>query len=216
MDNTIKNDSDDNYVYLYKNSIYINLTNRCNNDCTFCIRNKAQGIGDDKLWIDYEPNFEKIKPKLDKLWDNNTKDNQIYGNEVVFCGYGESTYALDTMLKVADYCHQNNYTTRLNTNGLGASIHKITNQQLVSKLIGKIDKVSISLLAANSDDYNKLARPNTPNAFPQLLDFAQECKKQGLNTRFTIVDILQPDKKAQIIQLCQDLDIELKIRDYIK
>jgi len=210
------NNRDDNYVYIYQNSIYINLTNRCNNDCVFCIRNRRQGIGDDKLWIEYEPDFEKVKAQLDFYIEYNSNNDGVYGSEIVFCGYGESTYALDTMIVVAEYCHQNGYTTRLNTNGLGASIHQISNLQLVNRLVGKIDKVSISLLAANSQDYNKLARPKDKNAFDTMLEFASTCKQQGIATRFTIVDILPQDKKEQIVKLCQNMGIELKIREYIQ
>jgi len=210
-----KSNSNNNFVYIYDNKIYVNLTNRCNNNCVFCIRNRANGIDKDNLWLDTEPTAEDVIRDLETFFAKNILGNNVYGNQVTFCGYGESTFALDTALQIAEYCHTKGYSTRLNTNGLGAVINCTTNVALVSKLKTKIDSVSISLLAANCEDYNRLARPCIDDAFDIVLDFGQECKKNGINTTFSIVDILDSDKKQQVIDLCKSLDISLKIRPFI-
>ena len=38
-------------LYTYKNSVYLNLTNRCTCSCIFCIRSEADALGSAKnLW----------------------------------------------------------------------------------------------------------------------------------------------------------------------
>ena len=41
-------------TYLYENgrSLYVNLTNACTNDCTFCERNKNSGAFGYRLWLE--------------------------------------------------------------------------------------------------------------------------------------------------------------------
>ena len=31
-------------AYVYGNSLYLNITNRCSNSCTFCVRTQADGF----------------------------------------------------------------------------------------------------------------------------------------------------------------------------
>lgn len=81
----------DNFVYRYGDNLYVNLTNRCCNDCTFCIRNNGDGIGDSGcLWLDREPTAEECIDRIKAAGDY---------SELVFCGYGEPTYRVDEMVK---------------------------------------------------------------------------------------------------------------------
>lgn len=49
-------------LYVYKTSIYANLTNKCPCRCTFCIRNNTDAIGNaDTLWHKHDPSIEEIK-----------------------------------------------------------------------------------------------------------------------------------------------------------
>ena len=41
-------------VYLLDGKIYINLTNRCTNDCIFCLRNDKDDVCGQTLWLDDE------------------------------------------------------------------------------------------------------------------------------------------------------------------
>ena len=49
-----------NFVYRFEDKTYINLTNRCNNACTFCLRNHKDGVANDPLWLDREPTGEDV------------------------------------------------------------------------------------------------------------------------------------------------------------
>ena len=48
----------DTYVYEYGSGLYVNLTNRCNNNCAFCLRHTNQGVGRHRLWLEHEPTAE--------------------------------------------------------------------------------------------------------------------------------------------------------------
>ena len=76
-------------LYVYKTSIYANLTNKCPCRCTFCIRNNTDSVGSaDTLWHKHDPSMEDIKKAVDDFDFTGYK-------ELVFCGYGEPTSALD-------------------------------------------------------------------------------------------------------------------------
>ena len=50
-------------VYCYNDEVYFNLTNKCPCNCTFCIRNNGDSVGEAKtLWFDKEP---RVKNKVD-------------------------------------------------------------------------------------------------------------------------------------------------------
>ena len=102
----------DTYAYMFGENLYINLTNRCCNDCTFCLRNDGDGVGEDNLWLSKEPKAHEVIAAVARFAPSSYRD-------VVFCGYGEPTYALDVMREVADYVHGIGKKTRLNTNGIG-------------------------------------------------------------------------------------------------
>ena len=46
--------------YVLENTLYINVTNRCTNRCSFCVRDKDCGIGDVNLWLEKEPTVEEM------------------------------------------------------------------------------------------------------------------------------------------------------------
>jgi len=106
----------ENFVYRYGDNLYVNLTNKCCNDCTFCIRNNGDGIGDSgDLWLSREPSAQEVIDGIKKHGEF---------NELVFCGYGEPTYKVAEMVEVAAFAHSLGKKTRLNTNGLGNLINK--------------------------------------------------------------------------------------------
>lgn len=82
--------------YVLENTLYINLTNRCTNRCTFCVRDKDCGIGDVNLWLDREPTEDEIIEDIKKF-------NPDSYDEVVFCGYGEPTMRLEVLLSCAEF-----------------------------------------------------------------------------------------------------------------
>ena len=56
-------------TYAGRNSIYVNLTNRCPCACVFCLRhNKDHVFNSDSLWLEREPTVEEICASIDG-WD---------------------------------------------------------------------------------------------------------------------------------------------------
>ena len=156
-------------VYSYKRNIYLNLTNRCPNRCSFCVRDQKDSLGDaDSLWLDREPSVEEVISELDG-WDMGGYD------EIVFCGYGEPTERMDAVLEIAETIHSRyGKRTRLNTNGLG---NLINGRDIVPDMVGRIDRVSVSLNAPNAERYLEVCRPRFGiDSYDALISFIEECK----------------------------------------
>ena len=84
-------------LYELHDNLYINLTNRCPCSCTFCLRQNREDMGtSDSLWLEHEPSFEEVAAEFEKF------DMDRY-HEIVFCGFGEPTEALDVLLKTAHF-----------------------------------------------------------------------------------------------------------------
>ena len=83
--------------YEYEGALYLNLTNRCDCSCVFCLRaNGHRGsIYADDLWLEHEPSRAEI------LSDVLRRDLPSY-RELVFCGFGEPTYRIDDALWLVD------------------------------------------------------------------------------------------------------------------
>ena len=101
-------------LYTYKNEVYVNLTNKCDCSCTFCIRSHKDGVGDaDTLWHKKDPALEEVTAAMDAF------DFAGY-QELVYCGYGEPTCALENLVASAKYAKEKyGIKVRINTNGLG-------------------------------------------------------------------------------------------------
>ena len=80
-------------LYDYKDSLYINMTNKCPCACVFCIRDETDHVGNsDSLWLDHEPTVEEVKNEFEKF------DLDKY-DEIVFCGYGEPLVRINEVVK---------------------------------------------------------------------------------------------------------------------
>jgi len=58
----------DTITYQIGNGVYINLTNKCSNDCVFCERNRISGVEGYYLWLKNEPTAEMVIENL-KTYD---------------------------------------------------------------------------------------------------------------------------------------------------
>lgn len=197
-------------AYSVGDKLYINLTNKCPCACTFCIRNNGDGAyGSDPLWLEHEPSLDEMTAAIEKA------DPSEY-TEIVFCGYGEPTEALELLCGAADFV-KDRYPlipTRLNTNGLSDLINGKPTAHLLE---GRIDTVSVSLNAPEKEEYLKVTRPKFgEQSFDEMLRFACECKKYVGKVMFTIVDILPKEQIEASKALADELGISLRIREYIE
>lgn len=199
-----------NIVYTYGNKIYLNITNACPCNCDFCVRNNTDGLGDmGSLWLSHEPSFDEIKEAIDAF------DFSGYTN-VVFCGFGEPTCALEKLLKTAKYIKDTkNVKIRLNTNGLSDLINKTENS--AERMAGLIDAVSISLNASNAEKYEKIVHPSFGiKSFNAMIKFTKDAQKYIPSVKMTVVDTVGDEEIQKCKKLCEENKIELRIRTYIK
>ena len=194
----------DTYVYELDGNLYINLTNRCSNDCKFCVRNGKTSYYGHKLWLSSEPSAQDV---IKAIKDKN------YG-EVVFCGFGEPTFRVREIIEIATNLKSRGYTVRLNTNGHG---NLINGEDITVKFKGIIDRVNVSLNAPTQEEYFDVCRPVFgENAFDALIDFAKKCKENGVEVNFSVVDCIGEKKVNKCKKLAQQAGIPLKVREMIE
>ena len=195
----------DTYVYRLDGAYYINLTNACNNDCTFCLRNEYCGVGGYDLKLGRDPEVADIIAEFEKLPDV---------KEAVFCGLGEPTMRLDVLLDVARYLKKRGVHVRLNTNGLGS---EFAGEDISPRLKGLVDVVSISLNASNAAEYDRLCRSAYgEEAYDLMLDFARRCAEQGIETVLSVVDIIGPEEIEKCRTIAEGVGAKLRVRSYIE
>jgi TatD DNase family protein len=170
-------------VYRLKDSLYINMTIRCNADCVFCDRKGEAVIKGHNLRIDREPTPREVIESIG--------DPTRY-REIVFCGYGEPTIRLDALKEVAAWVKARGGKTRINTDGHGNVIHK---RNIVPELAGLIDAVSISLNSTDPVQYGALMRLDGAKYFAAMIEFAKEAVKVIPRVVMTVVDLDEVDKE---------------------
>lgn len=193
-----------NYAYLLDGKVYINLTNKCHNACSFCIRNTGDGVAGTPLWLDAEPTAEQVIAAVERL--------RPTSREIVFCGYGEPTERLDLLTACARAFKDMGYALRLNTNGLGS----LANGRDISSELTDIDTVSVSLNASDAEKYSEITNSTYGlKAFSAVTEFASACKARGINVVFTVVDTIGEEEIARCKDLAARLGISLRVREYI-
>ena len=191
-----------------KRALYVNITNRCNCACTFCLRSMKKMAEESSLWLKEEPSVEAVKAELDAVpW--------AYIREVVFCGFGEPTERLDALLALLRYVKENHpdIPTRVNTNGLG---ELETGREFAAEFAGILDTVSISLNASNAERYLALTRARFgERSYEAMLTFAQHCKPYVPNVVLTIVDQVEDaDEIEKCRRICEERGLALRVRPY--
>jgi len=190
-------------TYRIGNGLYINITNRCTNDCTFCIRLSGDSVGDaDSLWLEREPSREEI------LSDIKSRNLDDY-SEIVFCGYGEPTERLDDLLWICGQLKKIGCPPiRVNTNG-HASL--IAGYDVTPKFAGLVDKLSVSLNAADADEYNELCKPVFGlGAYQGVLDFAVKAKDYVSGVVLSVVEGTTDIEACR--KVADEMDLPLRVR----
>jgi TatD family-associated radical SAM protein len=189
-------------------NIYVNLTNRCNCACTFCLRNMKEMAEEHSLWLKQEPTVAEVEQELEALpWEKI--------GEVVFCGFGEPTLRLEALVELLHFVKEKypEHATRLNTNGLGELEH---GHEIASAFRGILDTVSISLNAASAEKYFELTRAKYGlEAYEGMLDFAVHCKEYVPQVVLTIVDhVTSAEDIEKCREICESRGLTLRVRPY--
>ena len=181
-------------------NLYLNITNRCSNACSFCVRYQSDILWGYNLRLDREPTVREV---LDAVGDPARYE------EIVFCGYGEPTMRLDALLEIARELREKGARVRVNTNGHGSMIW---NRNIAPELAEVVDAVSVSLNAPDAGTYNRVCRPKRgEDAFQHVLAFIRECVRAGLDVTASLVDVPGVDVE-EVRKLAAELGVPLRVR----
>lgn len=191
------------FTYLLGNSLYINVTNRCNADCTFCRRKE------DPFLRGYNLGMKKSDEPPAEVYIKEIGDPIKY-DEIVFCGYGEPTIRWDVVKEVAEYVKANGGKTRINTNGHGNIINK---KDITPEMKDTIDVVSISFNSFNSKQYSELMRVSEDH-FDEMKNFARLTKQYVKRVVMSVVslDEVEIEKSRKVVE--EEIGVEFRVREY--
>lgn len=195
-------------VYELDKKIYINLTNRCTNECIFCLRQDKDDVCGQELWLDSEDfTSEDVIEQLKKF---------NLSSEVIFCGYGEPMLKFEVLRQVAKYIKETypKIKIRVNTNGHANFIYK---KNVVPELVGLVDEFSVSLNASNSEEYDELSQPKFGNAYEEVKKFIKCSADAGIETVASIVDGYKGRRLdvEKCREIAESLGAKLRVREWI-
>ena len=195
-------------LYEIHGGLYVNLTNKCPCNCTFCLRQEGDGAhGSDSLWLEHEPSLEEVIEAFEK------EDLSKY-KEIIFCGYGEPTTRIETMIEVCKYIRsKSDIKIRLNTNGLGDLIH---GKPIAPMLEGYIDAISISLNAPTAEEYLAVTRPKFGiESFEAMLKFAGQAKTYVPEVTLSVVDTIGKEAIEKCRKIAEEIGVNYRVREYV-
>ena len=201
-------------VYELDGKIYINLTNKCTNDCIFCLRKDKDDVKGQTLWLEDENiTADDVIAQYEEILRSAQNDN----GEVIFCGYGEPLLKLDVLKEVAKYIKEKYPHTkiRINTNGHANYVYK---RDIVLELKGLIDTISVSLNGESSSEYDELSQPVFDGAYDEVKKFIISCSDNGFETVASVVEGYKGRNLnlAKCEQIATDLGAKFRVREWIQ
>ncbi|MGD1006105.1 MAG: TatD family hydrolase [Ignavibacteriaceae bacterium] len=192
-----------NFTYKIGDSLYINVTNRCDAKCGFCDR---EG---DAVLNGYSLRMAKCDEPGALVYIKEIGDPKQY-KEIVFCGYGEPTIRWDVVKSIAKYVIEMGGRTRLITNGHGNLINK---RDIVPELKELINTVSISFNSPDARQYSELMGLDT-RYYSEMISFAKEAKNYVEKVVMTAIamDDVNIEKARKIVE--ENIGVEFRVRQY--
>ncbi len=186
-------------AYKIRDSLYLNITNRCTNKCAFCVRFQGDYVKGHNLRLSDEPTEEEIKTAI---------GDPVQYKEIVFCGYGEPFLRLDIVKSLSRWIKERGGRVRINTNGHGSIINR---RDILPELKGLVDSISVSLDAQDEETYNKICAPAFKNAFHEVLSFIKEARQYIPEVRATVVEMEGVDVE-KCRKIADELGVKLRVR----
>jgi TatD family-associated radical SAM protein len=196
-------------VYWLDNTLYLNITNQCSNDCYFCLKHFKRGVGGFNLKLKHEPTVEEIIIELAKVLHTRNWDG------LVFCGFGEPTERLDVLLEVARWVRQHygrQLQIRLDTNGHGNELNRGRDVVAELKAAG-VDKVGVSINAGDKETCVEICKPTFPDSYEAVLDFIRKAKLL-FDVEVSVVRVPEVDL-TKVKAVANSLGVNFKVREYI-
>ena len=189
-------------AYQIRDSLYLNITNRCTNRCVFCAKFNDFVVKGHELKLDHEPDEQEVLAAIG--------DPAPY-KEIVFCGYGEPLLRLDLILKVARRLKDQGCRVRINTDGQANLVHQ---RDILPELDGLVDAISVSLNAADAGTYQNICQSRFgEQSFAAVTDFLRSAKNHIPDVTATMVTYPGVDINA-CEQLARKLGVNFRIREY--
>ncbi len=149
-------------AYTIDDRRYLSITDRCTLVCEFCPKTQdSMQVHNYDLTFNHRPETDEIIAAMGKVSDYSW---------IVFCGFGEPTLRLRTLLEVAGYVKQQGGHVRLNTDGLANLFHR---RNVLPEMEGLIDALSVSLNAQDETTYNQHCVPALEHSWQAMLDFLE-------------------------------------------
>ena len=176
-------------TYRIRNSLYVNITNRCTLACTFCPKFVDFMVKGYFLKIGAKgPSPAVVLAEIDEASAEKRPD------EVVFCGYGEPTLLFEELKEIARGLKERGHRVRLNTDGLANLVH---GRDVTAELAGLVDSVSVSLNAQNAEIYAKYCPSRyKQKAWPAVKDFIRAVRAHVPDVQATVVGLPDVDVEA--------------------
>jgi len=188
-------------VYELHGNLYLNITNRCTLRCRHCPKfNKTWSVQDYNLRLASEPDVMQLLELIG--------DPRQY-NQIVFCGMGEPTKRLDSVLSLSRALKHQGGKVRLNTDGLANLIH---GRDVTKELSECVDEVSISMNAQNSEVYLQHCRPKMAYSYEYMLEFARKLSSRMDAVTLTAVDGLEGVDIGQCQKMADAMRVNFRPR----
>ncbi len=191
-------------AYQIRNSLYLNITNRCTNHCTFCAKFKSYTVKGHYLRLKEEPRFLDV---IKAVGENPAA--RYY--EIVFCGFGEPLMRLDLVKEAGLFLKKQGCRIRIDTDGLANLVH---GRNVLPELMF-VDDISVSLNAPDSETYQRLVKtPFGDRAFPAIIWFLKEARKYIAKVTATVVAVPGLDVEACRRLVEDELGVDFRVREY--
>jgi TatD DNase family protein len=189
-------------AYRIRNSLYLNITNRCSNRCSFCAKFEDFTVKGHFLRLGHEPDAAEV---LAAVGDPSGYD------EVVFCGYGEPLLRLDLIKEVATELKRKGCRIRINTDGQANLVY---GRNILPELAGLVDALSVSLNAADPEAYHRLCHtPFGEAGFHGVCAFLREALRYIPDVTASAVTVPGLDI-APVKKLAESLGVKFREREY--
>ncbi len=193
-----------NLTYWREGSFYINPTNRCTNNCLFCVRQFSEGVFGFNLELEADPTPEELVDAIEQTFNNEFRD-------IAIVGFGEPMLNIDGVLaSIRKIKSMTDIRVRMNTNGQALLIYP--NRNIPQELADAgLDRIQISLNAQNEDTYLRLCQSKFGRiAYRSILDFAEQCKPY-MRVELSAVDIPGVDIDA-CKGIAERMGVEFRVR----
>lgn len=190
-------------AYQIRDSLYLNITNRCTNSCIFCAKFSDFVVKGHELKLDHEPSVSELKQVI---------GDPSHYDEIVFCGHGEPLLRLDLVKEVSRWLKDQGVTVRINTDGQANLVH---GRNILPELAGLIDAISVSLNAPDAENYHHLCHSTygEQQSYQAVKDFLQQAGQYIPEVLATAVTYPGVDIAA-CEQVAQELGVKFRAREY--